>query len=149
MNIFEMTLQRGGVVFWLLVVLLHPATGQIKTYEDSISVFQQNYVNNHEVVSKEDKKYIHFYPIDKGYRVEAAFKRIKDDKGFGMNTASGKRQHYFKYGMLTINVNHTAAHLFIYQSQSLLREPDLKDYLFVPFGDATSGFSSFGGGTLS
>jgi uncharacterized protein (DUF1684 family) len=146
MNIFEMILQRGGVVFWLLVVLLHPATGQIETYEDSISAFQQNYVNNHEVVSKEDKKYIHFYPIDKGYRVEAAFKQIKDDKGFGMNTASGKRQHYFKYGMLTFNVNHTAAHLFIYQSQSLLREPDLKDYLFVPFGDATSGFSSFGGG---
>src|SRR5579863_8810895 len=104
MDIFELTWHRGGLVVWLLFVLLLPATGQIRTYEDSISTFQKNYVNNHEVVPKEDKKYIHFYPVDKGYRVEGAFKRIKDDKGFDMNTASGKRQHYFKYGMLTFTV---------------------------------------------
>ena len=63
-----------------------------------------------------------------------------------MNTASGKRQHYFKYGVLTFSVNQAVAHLYVYQSESLLRQPDLKDYLFVPFGDATSGFSTYGGG---
>jgi uncharacterized protein (DUF1684 family) len=36
--------------------------------------------------------------------------------------------------------------LYIYQSEALMQQEKYKDYLFVPFGDATSGFTSYGGG---
>ena len=117
-----------------------------QTYKDSLHSFQQNYINNHEVVGKDDKKFIHFYPIDESYRVTASFKKTSDSKGFDMNTASGTRQHYFHYGLLTFKLHNSLLQLNVYQSATLLKQAKFKDYLFVPFGDATSGFESYGGG---
>ncbi len=37
-------------------------------------------------------------------------------------------------------------HLYIYQSEALMQQEKYKYYLFVPFGDVTSGFTSYGGG---
>ncbi|MDP4285967.1 MAG: DUF1684 domain-containing protein [Bacteroidota bacterium] len=117
-----------------------------QTYKDSILAFRQNYIDNHEVVGKSDKKYLHFYAVDPECRVIATFKRIIDKKGLIMNTSSGMKQHYFKYGELTFKLKDSLLHLFVYQSATLMKQEKLKDYLFVPFGDATSGVESYGGG---
>ena len=117
-----------------------------QTYKDSLLSYQQNYINNHEVVGKDDKKFIHFYPVDESYRVTASFKKTSDSKGFDMNTASGTKQHYFRYGLLTFKLHNSLVHLYVYQSALLMKQAKFKDYLFVPFGDATSGFESYGGG---
>jgi uncharacterized protein (DUF1684 family) len=131
--------------FILFVLFVHIASAQ-KTYKDSIIIYQQNYINTHEVVGKDDRKFILFYPIDKSYRAIASFKRIIDTIGFDMNTSSGMKKKHFKYGLLTFKLHDSLLHLFVYQSAALMKQKKLKDYLFVPFGDATSGFESYGGG---
>ncbi len=109
-------------------------------------MFQKNYIATHEVVDKPDKKYLHFYEIDKRYCVTATFKKINDQEGFYMNTSSGAKSKYFKYGLLTFRSQDSLMHLYVYQSEALMKKEKLKEYLFVPFGDATSGFESYGGG---
>ncbi len=137
-------LKKHGFAIILFIVCFQNISAQ--TYKDSLLAYQQNYINNHEVVGKDDKKFIHFYSVDESYRVMASFKKTGDAKGFDMNTASGTKQHYFRYGFLTFKLHNSIIHLYVYQSASLLKKEKFKDYLFVPFGDATSGFESYGGG---
>jgi len=134
--------------FFLLTLLsaFQNASAQNKAYKDSLFSFRQSYVNTHEVVGKDDRKYIQFYPVDESLRVMASIERINDIKGFDMSTASGVKQKYFRYGLLTFKVHDSLVHLYIYQSASLMKQKKYKDYLFVPFGDATSGYESYGGG---
>jgi uncharacterized protein (DUF1684 family) len=132
-------------IFIAFISFLHTAAAQ-KTYRDSILTYQQNYINTHEVVTKNDRKFLHFYPVDENYRVIASFKRIIDEKGFDMNTSSGMKKKHFIYGLLTFKLHDSLLHLYVYQSAALMKQEKLKDYLFVPFGDATSGSESYGGG---
>ncbi len=121
------------------------ANAQLK-YEDSISLFQKNYVDSHEVVKAADRNHLSFYKPNMEYRVAARFKKIEDKKGFDMATSSGKLQHYFVFGLLQFSIHDTTQQLYIYQSQSLMTTEEYRDYLFVRFGDASSGFDSYGGG---
>jgi uncharacterized protein (DUF1684 family) len=139
-------LNRFHFIFIIFISFFQNTNAQNKRYRDSIVSYQQNYINTHEVVGKEERKYIHFYDIDESYRVNASLERITDAKGFEMNTSSGKKQRYFHYGLLTFKLHNSLLHLFVYQSASLMQVEKFKDYLFVPFGDATSGFESYGGG---
>jgi len=133
-------------LFSLSFLFVQNVSAQDNAYKDSLTAYQQNYVNNHEVVGKDDRKYISFYPIDKSYCVKASFKRIPDQKGFYMNTSSGVQKKFFKYGLVTFKRDGKTLHLYIYQSETLMQQDKYKDYLFIPFGDATSGFTSYGGG---
>ena len=130
----------------LLFLFFQSTSAQNESYRDSILAYQQNYINTHEVVGKSDKKFLNFYPVDENYRVVASFKRIIDTTGFDMNTSSGMKKKHFKYGLLTFKIHDSLVHLFVYQSAALMQQEKLKNYLFVPFGDATSGFESYGGG---
>ncbi len=133
--------------FSVIFVLLSQSTiAQDKTYKDSLLAFQANYVAKHEVVGKADKKYIQFYDVDENYRVKASFERIIDNKGFNMGTSTGLKRKHYKYGLLTFKIKDTVVHLYVYQQKDLMQNEKYKDYLFVPFGDATSGFESYGGG---
>ena len=132
--------------FIILVSIFHDSFAQKKTYGDSLLTYQQNYIKHLKVISDDDRKFIRFFPIDKSYRVVASFKRIIDTTGFDINTSSGKKQKYFIYGLLSFKLHDSLVHLYVYQSAALMKQEKLKDYLFVPFGDATSGFESYGGG---
>ena len=133
-------------IFIIPFLFLQNTSAQEKTYKDSILAYRQNYINTHEVVGKGDRKFIQFYPVDESFRVNASFKRIIDTTGFDMNTSSGMKKKHFKYGLLTFKLHDSLLHLFVYQSAALMKQEKFKDYLFVPFGDATSGFESYGGG---
>ncbi|HUR31052.1 MAG TPA: DUF1684 domain-containing protein [Saprospiraceae bacterium] len=122
------------------------SSAQKRSYKDSLVAYQRNYVATHEVVGKEDKKNIAFYDIDKSFRITASFTKIDDREGFDMNTSSGMIKKYFKYGLLTFRLHDSLLHLYVYQSRELMKQKELEEYLFVPFGDATSGFESYGGG---
>lgn len=146
MSIKQQSIKSFTFIFIIFISFLQSTFAQNKTYKDSIISYEQNYINTHEVVGKDDRKYIHFYNIDESYCVTATIERINDAKGFEMNTSSGKMQKYFQYGLLTFKLHDSLLHLYVYQSAALMQQEKYKDYLFVPFSDATSGFDSYGGG---
>jgi uncharacterized protein (DUF1684 family) len=91
-------------------------------------------------------KGIHFFPFDEKYVVNAEFVRTPNEKPFQMSTSSGIRKTYLKYAEVVFTLNEKEYKLNVYQSQDLLQSAEYKDYLFIPFTDATSGNETYEGG---
>jgi uncharacterized protein len=96
--------------------------------------------------AKKTFKGIHFFPVDVKYAVAAKFVRTPHEKPFQMSTSSGMRKTYIKYAEVYFTIDKKEYKLNVYQSQELLQQPDYKDYLFIPFTDATSGNETYEGG---
>jgi uncharacterized protein (DUF1684 family) len=96
--------------------------------------------------AKKTFKGIHFYAIDSKYVVNAKFVRTLNEKPFQMTTSSGMRKTYVKYAEVIFTLDEKEYKLNVYQSQDLLQSPEYKDYLFIPFTDATSGNETYEGG---
>ena len=87
-----------------------------------------------------------FFPIDSSFIVKAKFTKIKNALSFKMPTNTDRKILYKEYGILRFQLKGKNHELTIYQSQDDLRDENYKDYLFLPFTDATSGRKSYGGG---
>lgn len=115
-------------------------------YIDTIQAYQKNYINTHEVVKDEDRKYLQFFVPDETYKVLASFEKITDAQGFSMPTSTKSMQQYFKYGSITFTVNNHLCHLYVYQSKNLMATKEYANYLFIPFTDASNGVETYEGG---
>ncbi|HEY2725566.1 MAG TPA: DUF1684 domain-containing protein [Parafilimonas sp.] len=96
--------------------------------------------------AKKTFKGIHFYPFNAKYVLNAKFVRMPNEKPFQMSTSSGMRKTYIKYAQVFFTIDGKEYKLNVYQSQDLLQSADYKDYLFIPFTDATSGKETYEGG---
>jgi uncharacterized protein len=96
--------------------------------------------------AKKNFKGIHFFPFSNKYVVNAKFVRTPHEKPFQMSTSSGMRKTYIKYAEVYFTIDDKQYKLNVYQSQELLQSADYKDYLFIPFTDATSGNETYEGG---
>ncbi len=135
------------VFFFIASVCCLPVISRSQSlYKDSLSLYQKKYVDTHEVVKGDDRKYISFYPVNEEFRVNASFQKYHDTSVLTMATSSGKIKRYLKYGLVKFKIHDTIQQLCIYQSIDLMKQKKYKNYLFIPFGDATSGFTSYGGG---
>ncbi|MEP7255816.1 MAG: DUF1684 domain-containing protein [Ferruginibacter sp.] len=131
----------------LLIFISQSAFAQKEDfYVKSIQAYQKKYVAEHEVVKKNDKKYFRFFPVGKTYNVTCGFEKITDTIGFTMKTSANTLKHYFKYGRLNFKLSGSDCHLFVYQSKDLMQTGQYRNYLFVPFTDATTGDESYGSG---
>lgn len=115
-------------------------------YTGSIKSYRKMYIDSHEVVKGKDKKQFRFFPVNKDYNVTAYFERIVDTVGFTMNTSSGTVKYFYKYGRLDFMINEKEFLLYVYQGKDLMQTEEYRDYLFVPFTDATTGNESYGSG---
>jgi len=115
-------------------------------YTRTLKEYQKNYVSNHEVVKGKEKKFFHFYPINSKYNVACFFEKITDSVGFTMTTSAKTIKHYYKYGRLDFMIDGKEYLLYVYQSKDLMQTEEYKDYLFVPFTDATTGDETYGSG---
>lgn len=115
-------------------------------YTESIKAYQKIYIDSHEVVKGKDARYFRFFPINKAYNVSAFFERIYDTVGFTMNTSAGTVKYFYKYGRLDFMIDGKECLLYVYQGKELMQTEQYKDYLFVPFTDATTGNESYGSG---
>lgn len=86
-----------------------------------------------------------YFPIDTNFIIQAKFKRIKG-KAFAMPMSKARTVYYKQYGELTFQINDTLCTLKVYQNLSLKDNPEYKDYLFLPFKDATTAKSTYGAG---
>ncbi len=100
------------------------------------------------LTAKDLKKFsaLPFYKIDKKFKVTAKLVKEKDPVIFEMQTTTNRKPLYVKYGVLTFTIDGKEQTLTIYQNKDFDRDPQYKDYLFLPFTDKTSGNESYGGG---
>lgn len=87
-----------------------------------------------------------FFPIDMKYRVTAKFVKTEDAQPFDLPTSSGKTKSYKEYGKATFELDGKPYTLTLYQSLDLIKQDKYKDYLFLPFRDATNEKETYGGG---
>lgn len=113
-------------------------------YKDSLIRFQQHYVNSHEVVKGDKRKFIHFYPIDPAYHVSASFNPLRNAPWFSLATSGSSKKTFRVYGTVTFAIHDTTVQLELLQSQAL--GAGYQDYLFLPFTDATTGEGSYESG---
>lgn len=126
-----------------------PAHGQ--SYKEMINKHRQHYkqeflTEERSPLTAADTGYLRFYAPDATYRVKAKITLTPDAQPFDMPTVSGKTKSYRQYGLLTFNINDTAASLQVFQSLKLIEDPKYKDHLFVPFTDGTTYTETYGGG---
>ena len=87
-----------------------------------------------------------YFKINPKFRVPARFSRTPDEKKFNMPTSSGITKVYLKYGELRFSLEGRDQVLGVYQSEALAKTEKYKNYLLIPFRDATSGKETYGGG---
>ncbi|KQT25824.1 hypothetical protein ASG22_03725 [Chryseobacterium sp. Leaf405] len=87
-----------------------------------------------------------FFPIDSKYRVTAKFAKTENAEPFELPTSSGKTKSYREYGKATFELDGKSYTLTLYQSLALIKQKKYKDYLFLPFRDATNEKETYGGG---
>lgn len=139
-------------IFFLVSILL---IGSVSTYaqsfDDLTETWRNEYISEHLSEEHSPIKYqqvvnLDFFTANKEYQVIATVKYVQDDKGFEMLTHSGKKKKYQTYAKLSFKLNGKQNVLYIYQSIRLMQKEEYKDYLFLPFTDATNYKYTFGGG---
>jgi len=91
-------------------------------------------------------KGLDFFTVDSTFIVIAKLVKTVNAPTFEMATNTDRKPLYKEYGTLNFTLKGKACELTIYRSQDDLRDEKYKDYLFLPFTDATSSNESYGGG---
>ena len=136
----------------ILILFSSKSFGQsAKAYTKAIKKHRKGYKKDfvkeeRSPLEKSEVKYLRFYPANEAYKIKADFSRTPEEKPFMIQTSSGKEKKYVKYGELSFYIDSQQVTLAVYQSLKLISMPQYKDYLFIPFKDATNGTETYGGG---
>ncbi|HTM91438.1 MAG TPA: DUF1684 domain-containing protein [Flavisolibacter sp.] len=133
-------------IFFVLLILQAAVSFSQSSYQDSITAYIKNYINNHEVVKGEDRKELHFFEANEKFKVLAKFERSSNNQWFEMPTSGRLKQIFRVYGTLSFTINDTLVKMNLYQSQGLMGSNEYKNYLFLPFTDATTGVETYESG---
>ncbi|SIQ86217.1 hypothetical protein SAMN05880574_12925 [Chryseobacterium sp. RU37D] len=87
-----------------------------------------------------------FFPINSKYRLMAKLIKTENAVPFDLPTSSGNTKSYREYGKVAFEIDGKSYRLTLYQSLDLIKQEKYKDYLFLPFRDATNGKETYGGG---
>lgn len=96
--------------------------------------------------NRSEFKGLEFFPYNHAFRVKATLERTPDAPVFEMTTTTDRRPKYRQYGILKFELQKQQLQLKVYQSQDLSDNPAFRKLLFLPFYDATTGQSTYGGG---
>jgi uncharacterized protein len=113
-------------------------------YRTSLRMYRQDYITKHEVVKGADKSKLQFFDINPNLKVEATLVKKENSPWFQMQTSGTLKKMYRVYGTVTFEVDGNSYALNVYQSQDLLNS--MKNYLFLPFTDVTSGTETYASG---
>lgn len=87
-----------------------------------------------------------FYTYDAEFCVQASFDRIENGDTVIMKTSANTEKVYIEYARVKFLIGADSCSMIVYQNVKLSQMNEYKDYLFLPFKDATSGTDSYGGG---
>ncbi len=91
-------------------------------------------------------KYLRYFDIDDKYKIIAKVKLSKGEEPFELPTYSGITKTFIKYATLTFELQNQRKQLSVYRNLEVIRMPQYKNALFLPFKDETSGDITYGGG---
>jgi uncharacterized protein (DUF1684 family) len=141
----------------ILSISLTSCSQKKETFDDyiaSIKGFQYELnvefsdVKTSPLTKKDLKKFksLDFFPIDSTYKVTAQFELNENPTFFEMPTTTDRKPVYKTYGTATFLLEGKKLKLHIYQNQDLIKKPEYKNHLFIPFTDLTNSNGSYGGG---
>lgn len=126
---------------------------EISTYNDSILnlrilhtaelIDSASFILNMEEIK--NFQGLSYYEVDTIYRINGTFIKSKGKK-FQMPTSTDRLPWYRRYGYVYFEFNGIKDTLTVFQNLELKFDKDFKDYLFIPFRDATCKTTSYGGG---
>jgi uncharacterized protein (DUF1684 family) len=127
--------------------MVSPEVMEVKKFQEDLNA---EYLNPKETPLRGDNftnfKGHPFFPFDLKYRVTAKFVKTKNAKPFDLPTSSGKTKTNREYGKAIFELDGKSYTLNLYQSLDLIKQKKYKDYLFLPFRDATNEKETYGGG---
>jgi uncharacterized protein (DUF1684 family) len=122
------------------------AAAQDENYADTLLRFREKYIEEHEVIKDNDRSQLRFFAVNQLFCVPARLERIEEAPWFKMETSGTVKKIFRVYGILHFTISDTSLKLNIYQSRSLMTDPQYADYLLIPFTDKTSGEESYDNG---
>ncbi|MDQ3278332.1 MAG: DUF1684 domain-containing protein [Bacteroidota bacterium] len=134
--------------YFLLIVITFFSTAVFSqnSFADSLKAFRENYIQTHEVVLGKDRSKLTFYPFSDTYRVLADFEKAEGSQWLSFPTSGKINKVYKVYGTLSFVLNGLPLQLQVYQSQDLMQRAEYRNYLFLPFTDASSASETYEGG---
>jgi uncharacterized protein (DUF1684 family) len=93
-----------------------------------------------------DFETLDFFQPDTNYVIVAEFIRTPEALPFSMPTTTERESTEVVYGIAKFTIKGKKQELEIYQTPELITQEKYKDYLFLPFTDATNGEETYGGG---
>lgn len=92
-------------------------------------------------------KGLDYFAFDASFQINAKFRKSKGKK-FKMPTSTEQLPVYRRYGFIEFKVDGTDCKLEVYQNIDLIKKDKkkFKNYVFIPFRDATSAKETYGGG---
>jgi uncharacterized protein len=95
---------------------------------------------------REEFKGLNYFPVEPSYKVDARYIPEEGIHIVQFNFTNGGIQEYLKIAELEFELEGEKHKLSAYQSSTHLRDPHLRNLLFIPFSDQTNGKETYGGG---
>lgn len=86
------------------------------------------------------------YPYEADYAVWARIDRVERQKPFTFETTGDLKQRYQKAAELHFSIDTFELSLSAYRNLNLMRNPQYRNMLFIPFTDGSNGFGTYEGG---
>lgn len=106
------------------------------------------FTNSSPFVDSEHRSFmkLDYFKIDSAYRLIATFEPITPPIKAEIESSGRNNNEYYKVGYLHFKLDGKDLTLTAFQDVNWLDDPQLKNNLFVPFADLTSGKTTYGGG---
>ena len=88
-------------------------------------------------------KGLEYFDVNEKFIVKAKLEKTSEQQIFMIPTSIGTTRKYFKYGVLTFELNGKSFSLTVFQSEASAKN---NGSLFVPFRDQTNGRETYGAG---
>ena len=123
---------------------LMPSEIEMKRHEHikELSDTTKGILNSEEIAHLGEVTY---FDYDQNYLITGIFSKSIGKK-FKMPTSTERTPIYRRYGYIDFAYKSDTVRLEIYQNMALRKEVEYKNYLFIPFKDATSSKTTYGGG---
>lgn len=141
------------LILYITILLLSLASCSPKLYKKTgnINDYRAEYkakfdTDSHAPLKGKQLDDMRFYDNNEIFKVQATITKNDEPVPFDVNTSSGMIKQFHKYADANFSIEGKEYQLEIYQNLKLMRMPQYRTYLFLPFNDLTNGDETYGGG---